>query len=352
MKILLTGGGTGGHIFPLMAVAREIKHKNPQHSFVFIGSAFGYKDIFEKNQIQCHNIITGKIRRHFSFWNIIDIPLILIGLIQSYFLVLWHKPNVVFSKGGYGAFSVVLISWIFKIKIVSHESDSIIGFSNKIIFKLSNDVLMSFLCDGYNAKLVGNPVYDFSKAPKDDVLKLNSKKPVLFFMGGSQGAVQLNKLVFAILDKLLEKYEVVHQVGGNNEKDLRDKANKENYHFYGFMNENQIHNVYFKCDLVISRAGSGSIFEIALSEKPSILIPLDSAAGDHQRKNASIYKSSGACVVVDAKEITSDILYEEIEKIMNNKEKIAKLKKSAKEFSKPNAAAEISDIILQYDKEE
>ena len=240
---------------------------------------------------------------------------------------------------------------------MSHESDSVVGITNKLLFRMSDDVLVSFPYSRYKAKLVGNPVRDFDDNPKNKKIKLKGGCSVLFFMGGSQGAVQLNDLVFEILGRLLEKYEVIHQTGDNSNKGveyIKDQLSpdaKKLYHQYNFMDEDEIHQAYFDADIIISRAGSGSLFEIASSGKSSILVPLDSAASDHQRNNAFIYEKKGACVVIDPKDITEEKLYKEIEDLMGDKDKMSKMGKNAKSFAMPKASEDIKDIILQYDEE-
>ena len=354
MKILFTGGGTGGHIFPLIAVARAIQRDSTIHQLMFAGACRGYEQVFEENNIPCHNIITGKIRRHFSLWHIIDIPLVFVGIVQSCFFVLWYRPDIVFSKGGYGAFPVVLMSWVFRGKIVSHDSDSVVGFTNALLFKLSDDVLMSFPRDNNDTRSVGNPVRDLRGAGDKDIFK--DENPVLFFIGGSQGAVQINTLLFSLLDGLLETYNVIHQAGVNNTQDADEKkkllpdTKRERYQWYGFMDEDQMRSAYSVCDVVISRAGASALFEIALVGKVSIIIPLDSAAADHQRANAKVYEKSGACIVIDPKKVTPEILLQEIQGLMSDKNKKKNMEQSATRFSKPRATEDIAKIILTYEK--
>lgn len=149
MRILLTGGGSGGHVFPLIAVARKLKEASMaqdrgEPEFLFIGATRGFKDVFKKEGIGVRSIFIGKVRRYFSFLNFIDILQAPIGFVQAWGYVFLFMPDVVFSKGGYGSLPVVLVSWIFRIPIIIHESDTIPGLSNKILSIVAKRIVVSF----------------------------------------------------------------------------------------------------------------------------------------------------------------------------------------------------------------
>lgn len=361
MRILLTGGGTGGHIFPLIAVARNLqKHKNI--SLVFLGPCRSHKESLDQINIRSHNLITGKIRRYFSLYNVLDVFLLGVGFVQSFVYLVWYMPDVVFSKGGYGAFPVVIVAWMFRIPIVAHESDSVVGLTNKTLLRFTSQVITSFpttypAIPQYKQKNIGNPVRNY--AIKQDVqnpLNLNKKHPLVFIMGGSQGAEQINDFVFDSLELFLKKYEIVHQVGAKHIRKAREKhleispRMRKNYHCFAFLNEQEMAFAYKQCKLIVSRAGSGSIFEIAGAGKPSVLIPLASSAADHQRKNADIYERFGACVVLAPNDVTVEIFQKVVKNVMNNKSKRRRMSVAAKKFARPNAAQKITRLILKYDK--
>ena len=359
MRIVLTGGGTGGHIFPLIAVAQALKGRAAERSqapsIVVIGSCRRHRDSFEKNHIRCHHIITGKVRRNFSLQTLFDIPLVLIGLVQSYWLLLWYMPDVVFSKGGYGAFPVVVIAWLFRIPVVSHESDSITGLTNKILSRFTKNLLASFPSEQKDVIVVGNPVRDFRHTADTEALHLRGNRPVLFVMGGSQGASQINTLIFSLLHSLTQEYEIIHQVGKKNIREAQEASIelpthlRKQYHFYDFLDENELKQAYAQCSLVVSRAGSGSLFEIALVGTPSILIPFEFAAAGHQEKNAALYEKHGACVVLNPRTVTAHTLHTTITTLMKDKSKRKSMSRAAHSFATPRATQDIVDIILQYD---
>ena len=361
MRILLTGGGTGGHIFPLIAVAREIQ-KREHTSLVFLGPCRSHREPFNELHIKNHHLVTGKVRRYMSFRNVLDIPLLMVGFLQSYAYVLWYMPDVVFSKGGYGAFPVVIVAWMFRIPVVAHESDSVVGLTNRILSRFTKVIITSFPTsyDGIpqrKQKNVGNPVRAHTpQTNARNVLNLNKKNPLVFVMGGSQGAEQINNLVFDSLDMFLKKYEIVHQVGAKHIQKAREKhldispRMRKNYHCFAFLDEREITAAYRQSKLIISRAGSGSIFEIANAGKPSILIPLASSAADHQRKNARIYEKAGACAVLEPNDISLTSFQKTVRNMMNNKAKRKRMCGAARQFARPNATKKITRLILKYAK--
>ena len=364
MRILLTGGGTGGHIFPLIAVAREIQKKRSTKniSLVFLGPCRSHKEPFDELNIRAHHLVTGKIRRYFSFHNFLDIPRLVVGFFQSYCYLVWYMPDVIFSKGGYGAFPVVIVAWLFRIPVIAHESDSVVGLTNKILARFTKVIITSFPVKypeipQRKQKNIGNPVRDYTlKKNIQNPLNLNKKNPLIFIMGGSQGAEQINNFVFDSLHLFLKKYEVVHQVGSKHIRKAREKhlevspQMRKNYHCFAFLNEQEIAYAYKQSKLIISRAGSGSLFEIANAGKPSILIPLALSAAHHQRKNADIYQHTGACLVLNPDDITLESFQKTVKNVMNNKSKRRRMSIAAKKFARPDATKNITQLILKYDK--
>ncbi|MEX0877489.1 MAG: UDP-N-acetylglucosamine--N-acetylmuramyl-(pentapeptide) pyrophosphoryl-undecaprenol N-acetylglucosamine transferase [Candidatus Spechtbacterales bacterium] len=366
MKIAFTGGGTGGHIFPIIAVAREVEkiaqRDKKSLEMIFIGSTNGAEQLFADNNIKPKSIVTGKLRRYFSFQYLIDMPKILIGLVQSYIYLFFYMPDIIFSKGGYGSFPVVVIGWLFRIPVISHESDSISGLTTRVLAKFSKKIVVSFPGDypelrGDKVVRIGNPTRDLRGGDITTAYKefnITTKKPIILILGGSQGAEQINTLVISMLPKLTEKYEIIHQTGEAHYGAIYEYIKRlpaergASYHPIASLNEIQMKLVLALSNIVISRAGSGAIFEIALTAKPSILIPLAGSAYDHQQRNAQIYQTIGACYALDSANLTDDFLLERIDSIINNPEKYRQLQAAAMAFSKPEAAAQIAQLILDY----
>jgi len=315
------------------------------------------KDEFSRVGVRAHHLVTGKIRRYPSLRTLVDIPLLAVGFLQAYWYLLWNMPDVVFSKGGYGAFPVVVVAWMFRIPIVAHESDSIAGATNRLLARFARVIITSF--SGEHPELpaekivrLGNPVRDMR--PRRGVKPSGTTKPTILVLGGSQGATQINELLFQSLASLTDRYRIVHQVG---ERHVRaaDEAHIEMparlrpfYEPRAFLNEEQMREAYAQADLVISRAGSGAIFEIALVGKPSILIPLLTSAGGHQQQNAILYERAGACLRLDAPLIKPMELMRAIEEVMESGARRGKMARAARSFSRPNAARDIANTIIEY----
>src|SRR3989344_2876251 len=362
-KVLFTGGGTGGHIMPIIAIARELKKLHSKHVLYYIGPKDKLtSDLLEGEGFKIQPIVCGKIRRYFSILNIVDILFkIPFSFLQSFFLLLFIRPQLVFSKGGTGSLPVTYWARLFRKPVFIHESDVVPGLSNKITSKWAKRIFVSFEKTEYFNKnqttLVGNPIRkDLLKGTAKDaknILNLNSKKPVILVLGGSQGSESINEFILLILNKLLEDYELIHVSGSKNYKKasiqskivIRDKEMGKYYHLYEFLNEVELKNAYVVSNIIISRAGSGSIFEIAASGKPSILIPLPGAASNHQSKNAYEYQESGATIVIEQDNLSPGFFKEEIHNILSQ---YKKMEKAALKFAKPDAAENIAKEIISY----
>jgi len=367
MKILFTGGGTGGHVFPIVAIAREIRriYTKKDLEFYYIGpkDEFGLILLSQEGFI-VKKIISGKIRRYFSFKNIVDLFFkIPFGILQSFYLILKIKPEIIFSKGGSGSISVTICARILGIPVFLHESDIVPGLSNRLSSKWAKKVFVSFpkteYFDSQKTILAGNPIRkellegDAKRA--EELFDITLQKPIFLFLGGSQGAEAINDFVLLILNNLLKDFEVIHVTGRNNIKEtsaeaqvITDKSLEKYYHPIGFLDEEKLKHAYKIADFVISRSGSGSIFEIAALGKPSILIPLPSAAADHQFKNAYSYAQTGAALVFEQDNLSDDLFLERIHLLFLHPEKLEEMKTAALNFSKPYAAKTIAREILEY----
>ena len=365
IKIALTGGGTGGHTIPLIAVVRELSRRRQVEAlnlnFTYIGPRQGSQQIKLEKNIQIKLIVTGKFRRYITFssilFNFIDLFKILIGFLQTFFYLIFDRPSVIFSKGGYGSFPTVVTAWILKVPVILHESDSILGATNKILSRFEKKIVLSFsTTTSYLPKekliVLGNPIRtelfggNLQEAKKE--FAIQSDKPVLLVTGGSQGARQINDLVLKNLKTLAQNYEIIHQAGEKNYSSIQKTVSDsiDSYHVYAFLNENQMKLAYAISQLIVARAGAG-IFEKAALGKPSILIPLPTSAAGHQLKNAQIYEEAGACIVLDPFSVTPNQLLNTINQLMANKQRLQTMSEAALRFSKPNAARDIAKLILK-----
>lgn len=373
MKILFTGGGTAGHIIPIIAIIREIKKRYSDHNIdlFYIGPKDNFSSmLLSREKIKIKHILAGKIRRGFSlkniFQNIIDLFFkIPIGLFQSFLYIFFLNPDLIFSKGGFGSVPPVLMGKLLLTPIFLHESDIVPGKANQFLSKFAVEIFTSFPKTAYfppqKTILVGNPVrrevLSGSKEEARRFFQLREEKPVIFILGGSQGAQRINNQILEILPALLIDFEIIHQCGEKNLNRIledakimigEDKELKNFYHLFSFLNEDELRLAYAAADLIISRAGSGSIFEIAANHKPSILIPLPESAQNHQIRNAYHYGANGACIVLEEDSFTSHFFLERLKQFFAYPEMLQKMSEGAKEFSRPESAKIISEYIVEY----
>lgn len=374
MKILFTGGGTGGHVFPIIAIVREIRRIYPKKlasrqggdlEFYYMGPKDELNLIYlSQEDFKIKTIVSGKIRRYFSWKNFIDIIFkIPFGTIQSFFLLLETRPDLVFSKGGSGSIAVTYSARFLGIPVFLHESDVVPGLSNQTTAKWAKKIFISFpkteYFDPKITTLTGNPIrkeiLEGDKQAAAEIFNLTLSKPIFLIIGGSQGAEAINDFVLLVLDNLLKEFEVIHVTGKENLKEtvaeaqvVEEKDLDKYYHPVGFLDEEKMKHAYKAADLIASRSGSGSIFEIAALGKPSILVPLPSAAGDHQSKNAYAYADTGAAMVIEQENLTPNFFMENIQLLFLHQEKLEEMKQAALAFAKPLAARAIAREILEF----
>jgi len=376
MRLVFCGGGTGGHTFPIIAIKRELKKHSKAKTlkFFYVGPKDQFAENLIKEGIQVKYILAGKIRRYITpqsiFSNFLDIFKILVGVVQAFLFLRLIRPNLIFSKGGYGSLPVVLAGSFLHIPIFLHESDSIPGWTNKFCDRFAKKVFLAFPLKHtkYFQKMkpkekylfVGNPIREeITKGDKEigkKIFNLTNEKPVLLILGGSQGAQRINDVILQALLDILKLFEVIHQCGKNNIREMqlqtevifqKEKSLRKYYHLYGFLNEDQLKHAYKVADLVISRAGSGSIFEILANGLPSILVPLPESAQNHQRENAYIIEKYGAALVIEQSNFKPHFLLKKLYLFFSKPELLKEMKKKAKELAVPNSAKIIAKYILQ-----
>ena len=375
MKLLFTGGGTAGHIFPIIAVARELRRLGLDWKFHYAGPKDEFGSILlSQEDIKVKTILAGKVRRYANLQaileNIFDIVFkIPLGFFQSIFYVFFLAPDLIFSKGGYGSLAPVFCGWFLRIPVILHEADFVPGLANQISSKLVSKVLVSFpiaQTEYFSEKKMvslGNPVrielLRGSEETAREFFGLTGEKPVIFIMGGSQGAQKINDTILEILPKILSDFELIHQTGEKNFEEVSKeskvvigKDTERYYHPVGFLKEIELREAYAAADLVLSRAGAGSIFEIAALEKPSILLPLAIAAQDHQVKNAYAYLdiSKGATVVIEESNLTPHFLLEKIKYLFAIPGELGKMSQAARSFANPDSGRLIAEYVMNYFK--
>ncbi len=352
-KIVLTGGGTGGHIFPLLAVAEELQ-KNGGVELFYIDPNHPLNAEFEKEDIKILPIASSKLRRYFDWRNFTDVFKFLWSILQAIAHIFYLQPDLVFSKGGPGALPVILAAKCFFVPVVIHDSDAAPGLVSRLSAPFAEKIFLAFDAAAKyfpknKTEVVGNPIRPelLKKTPNSQhpYILENIRMSVLV-LGGSQGATRINSFVFTNLKDLLKFGSALHQVG---ERNLESTApfNQKGYRAVAFLNAKELREALQGCDLVISRAGAAAIFEIAAFGKPSILIPLKESANDHQRKNAYEYAATGAAVVIEESNLNWPTMKTEIEKILRDKKHAKVMREAAKNFAKPDAASVIAEKLLK-----
>jgi UDP-N-acetylglucosamine--N-acetylmuramyl-(pentapeptide) pyrophosphoryl-undecaprenol N-acetylglucosamine transferase len=369
MKIFFTAGGSGGHFYPIIAVAEAIHDLTRERKFLEPKLFYAAPDPYDREMLIANEIAfiptaAGKVRRYFSPLNWIDAIKTGWGIVRAVVRVFFLYPDVVFGKGGYASFPTLLAARLFRIPVVIHESDAIPGRVNRWAGKFAQRIAVSFpeAAEYFPKEKVaytGNPIRKTILLPAREgvfeFLKLSRELPVLLVLGGSQGAQALNEVILNALPELLRYYQIVHQTGADNLHDVEGRARvilansdfKERYKPFGYLNDLAIRMSAGAASLVISRSGS-TIFEIAAWGLPSIMVPLppDVAAEDHQTKNAFSYARSGAAIVIEQNNLTPKLLVAEVERLLQNEELLRKMSAAARGFARVDAAKAIANALI------
>lgn len=352
-KIILTGGGTAGHVTPNIALLPALRDAGFDISY--IGSYDGIeKKLIEEFHIPYYGIATGKFRRYLDVKNLTDPFKVIKGYGEALKLMKELQPDIVFSKGGFVSVPVVLAAKARKVPVISHESDMTPGLANKIAKPAATKICCNFpetvnLLPKDKAVLTGTPIRQEllmgNRLAGLDFCGFTSDKPVIMVVGGSTGAVHVNNAIRSILPKLLIDFQVVHLCGKG--KSDEKYNNTPGYIQFEYVNK-ELRDVFSAADMVISRAGANAICELLALRKPNLLIPLSARAsrGD-QILNANSFKAQGYSVVLEEENMTDDILYTTIRELYANRQSyIDKMCSS----TQSNAIPLIMDLIKEYSR--
>ncbi len=348
-KILMTGGGTAGHVTPNIALFPYLKEAG--YEILYVGSYEGIeKKLIEEQSIAYKGISSGKLRRYFSMKNFTDPFRVLKGFSEAKKIIKEYKPDIVFSKGGFVSVPVVFAANKYHIPTIIHESDMTPGLANKLSIPKAAKVCHNFpetatyLPDD-KAVLSGCPIRE-ELLTGDAIAGLNfcgftPDKPVIMVIGGSLGALAVNNMVRKALPELLKKYQVVHLCG----KGKLDESfkNTKGYIQFEYI-EKELKDLFAMSDMVISRAGANAICELQALKKPNILIPLPSSSsrGD-QLLNAKSFEKQGFSVVLEEEKLTPEILTTEIDKLYESRQTYIENMENAAQTS---AIKTIVDLII------
>jgi len=376
IKIMLVGGGTAGHINPLLAIyaatmkLEKVKNGEISPCFIYVGNPGAFTDKFNESNIPTKKIVSSKLRRY-AFWdNLFELPKFIFSFLQSLWYVFLEKPDIVFSKGGPSSLAPVIAARFFRITVIIHESDAEPSITTKLTASFAKKIFLAFvdarerlsLRHQKKCVIIGNPLRlsFLEDLPSQHTAKinlgLNPKKFLIVIIGGSQGSQRINNLIIESLPQILAlDIQVLHQTGAKLFKEVSEavssnfgslkKIESSGYRATEFFNEN-IKDVLVAADIIISRAGS-SIFEFAALGKPSILIPLPESAQNHQLKNALSYERAGACIMITEDEISTPLFIETLKQLITNPSLLQKMSESAKKFAKPEASRQIAAELLE-----
>ncbi len=371
MKIVFTGGITGGHFYPIIAIAEAI-HDLARKEYLVVPklyyiapTPFDSQALFE-NEITFLKSPAGKIRRYFSFRNVTDMFFTIIGFIKSFFQLIVLYPDVVISKGGYASVPTVLAARILAIPIMIHESDAKPGLANLLASRFAIRIAVSFESSiKYFSKKVqkriaqtGIPVRKELRIPTSKnsamFLGIDTTAPVILIIGGSQGSKRINETLLAALPDLVKITNIIHQTGKRNFEGvksiaslaLEDSPNSSRYQSFAYLSASKLRQIANIACLIVSRAGAGSIAEIATWKLPAILIPIPETISHDQRENAYAFSQTGAAIVIDEENLTPHILISEIQRIINDPLKARRMGDAGASFAKPDAAKTIAQEAL------
>ena len=372
-RILLLGGGSGGHVFPLIAVANALREKSQQAGvpleLMVLGEGKFMKKATAEAGLNFKPILAGKLRRYLSPLTILDVFKIPIGFFQSLWYIFWFMPNIVFAKGGYASLPGALVAKLYFVPLFVHESDSVPGLANRILGKIAKTVFISFdSSQKYfkpgRAVLTGNPVRkDLMTGDRQSAISkfgLNSNLKTILVTGGSQGAQKINRIVLDSLVLLVKDFQIIHQCGEGQLESVKDELEKiikegegeyadavsANYKLFPFFDANDMALAYAAADIIISRAGASNIFEISMLGKPAIIIPITNSSSGHQLENALEFSKFGAAIV-EEQNLTPHILINQIQSLLEP-EKLNSISEKLKTFATPDATEKIASVLLAW----
>lgn len=325
-KIILTGGGTAGHVTPNLALVPELKKRG--YEILYIGSINGIeKELAEKAGLPYEGISSGKLRRYFDLKNFSDPFRVIKGFFEAARIMKKFRPDIVFSKGGFVAVPVTMAARAAGVPVISHESDMTPGLANRLAGPFATKICCNFpetvkLLPAGKAVLSGSPIREeILKGDAGTGLKFlgfDGEKPRLMVIGGSLGAVHVNDAVRRVLPKLLERFDVIHICGkGNLDESLQGLAG---YRQFEYVSE-ELKDLFAAADIVISRAGANAICELLALKKPNLLIPLPANAsrGD-QILNADSFRKQGFSMVLTEENMTDGTLLSAVDELWNDRQ--------------------------------
>lgn len=356
MRVILSGGGTGGHIYPAVSIAKEIKKQYQNAEILFIGTERGLESsIVPKEGFDLFKIKVRGFERKLSLGNVAAVMESFTSLFRVSKIIRDFKPDIVIGTGGYVCGSVLLAAALMSVPTLIHEQNAFPGVTNKILARLVDIIAVNFSeAKKYfpqNDKVIvtGNPIRsDMLSISREDGLKefgFSNGLPVVFVVGGSRGAKRLNESVLLLAKQAAGKksFQMLHMTGETQYEDIVQQYSSEGMALNtGYLKVvPYLYNMPYAlaaCDIIISRCGASTLSEITALGKPSILIPYPYATDNHQEYNARALEKNGAAVVILERDLDAELLYDEVFDMLNKPEKVNKMKIKSKELGRTDAA--------------
>jgi UDP-N-acetylglucosamine--N-acetylmuramyl-(pentapeptide) pyrophosphoryl-undecaprenol N-acetylglucosamine transferase len=356
MKIMIAGGGTGGHLFPALAVAEAFRERDPGNEILFVGSGRGLEtSVLGKEGVARRSIAAVSLQDK-SFWGkALGLAAIPKSLGQSACLLRSFRPDMVLGVGGYASGPVVLMGWALGYKTAIHEQNAFPGFSNRVLGRFVDRIFISFADSGIHfprkkTVLTGNPVRRKMRSEERDVPGPGGPQFTLLIFGGSQGAHRLNVAMGESLGHLREKigkWQIIHQTGERDYGEVKEAYAREGWaaEVHPFIHD--MERVYTLADLVLCRAGATTIFELMAMGKPAVLVPYPYAANDHQTLNAQALVKAGAALMIKNDDLTGSRLSAMLVELSQDPARLTAMGEAAAALAKPQAAREIVNLCYQ-----
>ena len=351
MRVIIAGGGTGGHVYPGIAVAKEIMRRNSQAKILFVGTEKGLESkVIPQEGFQLQTITISGIKGIRGLRRLGSLLKIPVSVWESFRIISRFKPRLVIGVGGYSSGPPVLVAALLRIPILLQEQNAIPGLTNRLLARFAGRVATSFPESqnffGKKATLTGNPVRREFRQSKANIPE---DRFVIVILGGSQGARAINQAVIQSLDYLkseLGRLKFIHQTGESDYDEVSEAYvryvvdHEVRPFFYDMPNQ------YLRADLLISRAGATTLAEIALSGKASILIPFPHATDNHQQKNAESFANAGAAEMILQKALSGKLLADRIQFYLNHLEELQQMAERSLRFGRPDATERIVDLAI------
>ncbi len=367
LRLVIAGGGTGGHVLPALAVMEELRERDLALCPLWIGSTAGVeRESAQRAGIPYQAIATGKLRRYLSAQTPIDAARIPLGALQAWRHLRRHRPHVVLSTGGFVSVPTVVAA-ARQAPILTHEQTAILGLATRLNARFADVLAVSYdetaaVATSRHQRVVvtGNPVR--ASLQRGDARRgranfgFTEDLPLLYVTGGARGATPLNERIAALLPNLLHQCQILHQTGPASanadaahlarlREDLPEPL-RARYHVLEFVRD-ELPDVYAATDLVLSRAGAGTVAELAYLGKPAVLIPLPGAGGDEQTRNGRLLAEANAAILLPQGQATPERLQEVLTSLLGDRERLATMGRQARQIGRPDAAARLADELLR-----